>query len=79
MLAGLGADAQSCSRPMPPYVPELTEDIRAYSDLLRRDMETYFTDVQQYFRRIDAERGEVLEEVRHATGGYGRMLEVTDL
>ena len=74
LLVGHPAVAQSCLRPIPPYVPERTEDIRAYSDLLRRDVEAYFADVQRYFRCIDAERGEVFEEAGRVTEEYGPVL-----
>lgn len=76
LLAGQTAGAQNCLRPIPPYVPERGEDIRAYSDLLKRDIETYFADVQRYFRCIDAERGEVFAEAGRVTEEYGRVLDV---
>lgn len=78
LLVGHAASAQSCLRPIPPFVPELTEDIRAYSDLLRRDMEKYFADVQLYFRCIDGERNEVFEEGRRVTEEYGRVLDASE-
>lgn len=78
LLAAQVAQAQSCLPPIPPFVPADSADIRAYSDLLRRDMETYFADVQRYFRCIDAERREVFEEAGRVTEEYGRVLEVTE-
>lgn len=77
LSVGQAAGAQSCLRPIPPFVPERVEDIRAYSDLLKQDMEAYFADVQGYFRCIDAERGEVFAEARRVTEEYQRVLEVT--
>lgn len=47
------AQAQTCLQPIPPFVPKNPADIREYSDILRRDMEAYFTDVEQYFRCQD--------------------------
>lgn len=68
------AVAQSCLRPLPPFVPERADDIRAYSDLLRQDMDAYFADVQRYFRCIDAERGEVFAEAGQMAEKYGQVL-----
>ncbi len=78
LLAAQAAWAQDCLRPVPPYVPERADDIRTYSDLLRRDMEAYFANVQGYFRCIDAERGEVFEEAGHVARVYGRVLELVE-
>ncbi len=78
LLAAQVAQAQACLRPIPPYVPERAVDIRACSDLLRRDMQTYFSDVQRYFRCFDAERSEVFEEARRVTEEYGQVLEVAE-
>lgn len=74
LLAGQTAGEQNCLRPIPPYVPEQAEDIRAYSDLLKRDIEAYFADVQRYFRCIDTERGEVFAEAGRVTEEYGKVL-----
>lgn len=61
LLAGHAVKAQNCLRPIPPYVPENPANIREDSDLLRRDMEAYFADVEQYFRCQDAQQAEVFE------------------
>jgi hypothetical protein len=76
LLVAQAAVAQSCLRPIPPYVPERVDDIRSYSDLLRRDMEAYFADLQRYFRCIDTERSEVFIEAGWVTEEYGRMLDI---
>lgn len=73
---GQVAGAQSCLRPIPPYVPERAEDIRAYSNLLRHDMEVYFTDMQRYLHCIDAEQMEVFAEAGRVTEGYAQVLDV---
>lgn len=78
LLVGQAADAQSCLRPVPPYVPKRAEDIRAYSDLLKQDMEAYFDDVQRYFRCIDTERGEVFAEAGRVTEEYERVLDIVN-
>lgn len=52
---GSAAIAGTC---LPP-APTNTEDVRAYANLLKRDAETYFTDVERYFRCLDQQRREV--------------------
>ncbi len=78
LLVAQAAVAQSCLRPIPPFVPERAEDIRAYSDLLKQDMEAYFDDVQRYFRCIDTERGEVFAEAGRVTEEYERVLDIVN-
>ncbi|MCA2007079.1 hypothetical protein [Tritonibacter mobilis] len=78
LSVGQAAVAQVCLRPIPPYVPEQVEDIRAYSDLLKQDMEAYFDDVQRYFRCIDTERGEVFAEAGRVTEEYGQVLDIVN-
>ena len=57
-------------------MPTDADDVWAYADLLRRDAETYFDDVEQYFRCQDEERREVFEQVRAVSEDYARVLEV---
>jgi hypothetical protein len=73
LLVAQVALAQACLPPVAPFVPADPEDIRGYADLLRRDMETYFSDVERYFRCQDAQRSEVFDEVRLASEAYGRV------
>lgn len=68
--------AEACLRPISPFVPTDPEDVREYSDLLRRDIEAYFADVERYFRCQDAQRAEVFAEVRRASEAFGRVLDV---
>ncbi len=75
---GSAAIAGTCLPPTPPWMPTNTDDVRAYADLLRRDAETYFTDVERYFRCLDQERREVFEQVRDFTEDYARVLELLD-
>ena len=70
--------AQACLQPIPPFVPINPADIREYSDLLRRDMEAYFTDVERYFRCQDAQRAQVFNEARLASEAYALVLEMTE-
>lgn len=75
---GSAAIAGICLPPAPPWMPTDPDDVRAYGDLLRRDAETYFTDVERYFRCQDLERREVFEQVRVASEDYARLLELLD-
>lgn len=52
------------------------DDVRAYADLLKRDAETYFDDVEQYFRCQDEERREVFGQAREVSEYYARVLEI---
>lgn len=47
--------AGKCLTPIVPFMTTDPVDVRAYADLLRRDAETYFDDVEQYFRCQDEE------------------------
>lgn len=75
---GTAAIAGSCLLPAPPWMPTDPDDFRAYADLLRRDAETYFDDVERYFRCLDQQRREVFEQARVVSGDYARVLEFLD-
>ena len=47
-----------------------------YADLLRRDAEAYFIDVERYFRCLDPQRREVFEQAHVASEDYARVLEL---
>jgi len=68
--------AQSCLPPIPPFVPEDSEEIRIYADLVKRDVENYFGDAERYFRCQDQLRREVFEQVRWVGEEYVRVLGV---
>jgi len=70
--------AGSCLPPVPPWMPTNAHDVQAYADLLQRDAETYFTDVERYFRCLDQERREIFEQVRDFTEDYARVLELLE-
>lgn len=75
---GSVAIAGSCLPPAPPWMPTNADDVRAYADLLRRDAETYFTDVERYFRCLDLQRRGVFDQARAASEDYARVLEILD-
>ncbi len=71
---GSASIAGNCLPPIAPFMPADAEDVRAYADLLKRDAETYFDDVEQYFRCQDEERLEVFEQARAVSEDYARVL-----
>ncbi|WP_424928148.1 hypothetical protein [Amaricoccus tamworthensis] len=73
---GSAAIAGTCLPPAPPWMPTNADDVWAYADLLRRDAETYFTDVERYFRCQDQERTEVFVQAREFSEAYARLLEL---
>lgn len=73
---GSAAIAGSCLPPAPPWMPTDADDVRAYADLLRRDAEAYFADVENYFRCQDQERREVFVQAREFSEAYARLLEL---
>ena len=75
---GSAALAGSCLPPVQPWMPTNADDVWAYADLLRRDAETYFTEVERYFRCQDLERREIFEQARVASEDYARVLELLD-
>ena len=75
---GSAAIAAGCLPHAPPWMPTDADDVRAYADLLRRDAETYFTNVERYFRCLDQQRREVFDQARAASEDYARVLELLD-
>lgn len=75
---GLPVHAQSCTAPLPPFVPEDPADIRIYAELVKADVENYFDDVERYFRCQDQQRQEVFEQARQVGDDYGRVLDISD-
>lgn len=73
---GSASIAGNCLPPIAPFMPPDADDVRAYADLLRRDAETYFDDVEQYFRCQDEERCEVFEQTRKMSEDYARIFEI---
>lgn len=75
---GSAAIAGCCLPPAPPWMPSNADDVQAYADLLRRDVETYFTNVERYFRCMDQQRLEVFDQARAASEDYARVMEILD-
>lgn len=72
---GSAAISGTCLPPAPPWMPTDADDVQAYADLLKRDAEAYFADVENYFRCLDQQRREVFEQARVVSGDYARVLE----
>ena len=75
MPASAGA---TCDPPERPFLPQSQEDMRAYADLIRGDFESYFADVQEYFRCLDAERARAFLEAREVSEDYGRFVRIVE-
>lgn len=78
LIAAGSADAVSCIAPMRPFVPGDAEEARDYADIIRKDFELYFRDIQGYFRCLEVERARAFEEAREVTEEYGRFQELVD-
>ena len=70
--------AHACTPPERPFLPTSREDMRAYADLIRADVEAYIADVQHYFRCLDDERTRAFIEAREVSEDYGRFVDVLD-
>lgn len=77
LLWALPAAGQGCFAPARPFVPSDIQDVRRYADLLRKDFETYLTEVQEYFRCLDAERARAFAEAEEVAQEYGRFQNLT--
>lgn len=71
--------AETCLAPSRPFVPSDPADAREYADLIRRDFETYLTDVQSYFRCLEVERMRVFLEAKDVAQEYERFLSTSRL
>ena len=76
MLSGQMASA--CIAPDRPFLPENPDDVREYADLLRAAFEGYITDIQEYFRCLDAERQRAFLEAQEVSRDYGRLVEILE-
>lgn len=77
-LASIGQIANACTPPERLFLPERSEDIREYADLLRSDFEGYIADIQEYFRCLDAERQRGFHEAQEVSRNYGRLVEILE-
>ncbi|HQU67326.1 MAG TPA: hypothetical protein PLI43_03915 [Albidovulum sp.] len=73
MLAGM-AQAETCLAPEPPFVPADSQALRDYDEIIRRDFELYFRDIQAYFRCLDTERARAFVEAKGVSEAYARFL-----
>ena len=72
------AAAADCVPPERPFLPQSQEDMRAYADLLRSDFEGYISDIQEYFRCLDAERQRAFHEAQKVSRDYGSLVEILE-
>ena len=70
--------AATCSAPVRPYLPNDSQAARDYADIIRRDFETYITDIQSYLRCLEAERARAFQEAREVSQEYGRFIELIE-
>ncbi len=68
--------AESCFAPPRPFLPNDSQAVRDYADVIRGDFEDYIQDIQSYFRCLDSERGRAFEEAREVSEDYGRFLQL---
>lgn len=73
-----GASAEFCDPPQRPFVPENAGAAEDYADIIRRDFELYFRDIQSYLRCLDTERARAFREAREVSEDYRRFLDRSD-
>lgn len=69
--------AGPCLAPARPFLPSDARAVQDYANILRRDFDAYITEIQAYFRCLDAERARAFEEARAVSEDYGRFLQLT--
>lgn len=75
ILVGFASQAETCLAPPRPFVPSDPAAAREYADLIQGDFETYLSEVQNYFRCLDAERARAFTEAREVTEEYGQFID----
>ncbi|KGM46647.1 hypothetical protein ATO9_22790 [Pseudooceanicola atlanticus] len=70
--------AEFCDPPQRPFVPQDARVAEDYADIIRRDFELYFRDIQSYLRCLDAERARAFQEGREVSEDYRRFLGRSD-
>jgi len=68
--------AASCLTPLRPFLPNDSQAVRNYADIIRQDFENYILDIQSHFRCLDGERARAFEEAREVSQDYGRFLQL---
>lgn len=66
----IASGAQACLAPARPFVPADPSAAREYAKIIRAEFEDYFTNVQHYFRCLDAERARLFGEAREVSWEY---------
>ena len=74
LLVPVALNAGTCPVPIRPFVPDDSQVAREFAEIIREDFEHYITDIQRYFRCLDAERARAFEEARDVSEEYGRFL-----
>ncbi|WP_420839009.1 hypothetical protein [Aliiroseovarius subalbicans] len=75
LFPGVGF-AETCLAPARPFVPSDSRAVHDYAGIIRQDFETYISDVQNYFRCLEAERARAFGEARDVSEEYGRFLQL---
>lgn len=70
-----GASAETCIAPQRPFVPMDARDAQDYADIIRRDFDLYFREIQSYLRCLDEERSRAFAEAREVSEEYGRFVQ----
>ena len=78
IFLGVTAQAETCLAPARPFVPSDPAATREFSDLIRKDFETYISDVQDYFRCMDGERQRAFAEAQEVSQEYGRFIQIIE-
>ncbi len=71
----LTVEAAPCNPPTVPFVPSDNSPRREFAELIKRDFEAYFEDVQDYFRCLNEEYARAFEEAQNASRHYAQFLQ----
>jgi len=74
LVAGTTGSAAACAPPQRPFLPQASGGRETYADLIRQDFETYFAEVQGYFRCLDEERNRAFVEAQEVSDDYAQFL-----
>ena len=75
VLSPHDVSAESCEAPPRPFVPKVAQVSVEFADIIRRDFDLYFRDIQSYLRCLDAERARAFQEAREVSKDYGRFVQ----
>lgn len=68
--------AGGCLSPERPYAPADAQAVREFADIIRRDFDLYFRDLQSFIRCLEEERVWAIEEAHEVTNEYRRIWEL---